>query len=330
MNVCRILFYGFRHGHVYGLYKRVMASEDAAVAACVEEDATARAAAEAALGAVFSDKSYEEWLSGDIDAVAVGGAYGDRGAAIIRALEAGKHVIADKPICTDLAELERIETLAREKGLQVACMLDLRYLPQTLAAKRVLKSGRLGEVRNVSFNGQHCIDYAHRPTWYFEKGKHGGTINDLAIHGIDLVRMLTGMEFAAIDAARVWNAYAVRHPEFKDAATFMARLSNGAGVLADVSYSAPSQVFSMPTYWEFRIWCERGLLTMCYTDSAITIYEEGSADPIRIEGEEAAENWLSEFLCATKNGDRSVTENVIRSTKTALLIQKAADKEKQG
>ena len=49
MNVCRILFYGFRHGHVYGLYKRVMASEDAAVAACVEEDATARAAAEAAL-----------------------------------------------------------------------------------------------------------------------------------------------------------------------------------------------------------------------------------------------------------------------------------------
>lgn len=329
MSKCKILFNGFRHGHIHALYKRAVSSEIAEAVGCIEENVQARVAAEAAHGVEFSKDSYEKWLLTDIDAVAVGNAYGDRGEVIIKALEAGKHVIADKPICTSLAQLKRIRALSEQNGLTVACMLDLRYLPQTLAAKRVLDSGRLGEVRNVAFNGQHCIDYAHRPSWYFEKGMHGGTINDLAIHGIDLVRILTGLELVKTDAARVWNAYADRHKDFCDSAMFMARLENGAGVLADVSYSAPSQVFSMPTYWEFRIWCAKGLLTLHYTDSAITIYEEGTATPIRIEGEPSEKDYLSEFVAALQSGDRTLTEGLLRSTETALLIQKEADKEKE-
>ena len=329
MRKCKILFNGFRHGHIYTLHQKVMASEIAEVAGCIEGDPKARAEAEAAHGIEFSKESYEKWLLTDIDAVAVGGAYGDRGEVIIKALEAGKHVIADKPICTSLAQLKKIRILCTEKGLTVACMLDLRYLPQTLTAKRVLESRRLGQVRNIAFNGQHCINYAHRPAWYFEPGMHGGTINDLAIHGIDLVRMLTGLEFGRIDAARVWNAFAHRHKDFRDSAMFMARLENGAGVLADVSYSAPSQVFSMPTYWEFRIWCERGLLTLHYTDSRVTLYEEGGSDPVLLEGEPNGQDYLWEFVSEIQSGGRVVTENVIRSTETALLIQKEADKERK-
>ena len=329
MKKCRILFNGFRHGHIYALYKKVAASEIAEAAGCIEENVQARNAAEAALGVKFSPNSYEEWLASDIDAVAVGSAYGDRGEVIVKALEAGKHVIADKPICTSLTQLEKIRALCTQNSLTVACMLDLRYLPQSLTAKRVLDSRRLGEVRSIAFNGQHCIDYAHRPDWYFEKGMHGGTINDLAIHGIDLVRILTGMEFVKTDAARVWNAYADRHRDFKDSAMFMARLENDAGVLADVSYSAPSQVFSMPTYWEFRIWCERGLLAFHYTDPAVTIYEEGASTPIRIEGEASKKDYLSEFVREIHGSGHTVTENLLRSTETALLIQKVADRETQ-
>lgn len=327
MKRCSILFNGFRHGHVHALYRKVIASEAAVVVGCIEQDDAARAAAEAALGATFSTKSYEEWLASDIDAVAIGGTYGSRGAAIIRALEAGKHVIADKPICTSLAELQRIRALATEKNLVVACMLDLRDLPQTETARQVLYSGRLGAVRNVSFNGQHCIDYAHRPRWYFEEGQHGGTINDLAIHGIDLVRRLTGQEFARVDAARTRNAYATEHPDFKDCATFMAQLTDGTQVLADVSYSAPSQVFSMPTYWEFRFWCELGLLTFHYTGSAVTLYEEGSPDPIRIEGKAPADDYLSAFLREIGSATGQLTAGVLASTEAALRIQAWADRE---
>ena len=321
----KILFYGFRHGHANAFYKRVKNSGDAEVFACVEEDEKARKAAEASLGAVFSDKSYEELLCSDADVVAVGKAFGDRGKAVIAALRAGKHVIADKPLCTSLEELSEIRKLSRENNLAVSCLLDLRYLPQTLRAKELLDSKRLGEVKIISVNGQHCIDYAHRPAWYFEKGMHGGTINDLAIHGIDLVRYLTGLEFSLVTAARVWNAYAVKNEDFKDSAVFMAELENGAEVIADVSYSAPSQVFSMPTYWEFRFWCEKGLLTFNYVNGRVTLFEEGSPKPKRLAGRASKADPLTDLYTEIKTGKRDFTESVLRSTETALRIQQIAD-----
>lgn len=322
----KLLFNGFRHNHILALYRKALESDLVEIAGCIETDVPAREAAQRSLGIRFSEESYDLWLKTDIDAVAIGNAYGDRADAIIKALSAGKHVIADKPVCTDLTQLETIRQLAQKKGLKIVGMLDLRYLPQTLAAKQILDSGRLGQVRNVSFNGQHCIDYAHRPGWYFEEGMHGGTINDLAIHGVDLVRMLTGQEFAKLDAARVWNSYAHLHPKFKDCAMFMARLENGAGVLADVSYSAPSQVFSMPTYWEFRFWCEKGLLTFNYVDPSVTVYEEGIQEPVTISCAPATRDYLHE-LADELGGSTKATQNILNSTQTALLIQQAADKE---
>ena len=324
----RILFNGFRHGHIHGLYQKVAASEFAEIAGCIEPNDEARTAAEQALGAVFSSISYDEWLTTDIDAVAIGNAYGERGQMIIKALKAGKHVIADKPICTSLSELEEIERISREKDLKIACMLDLRYLPQTKKACEILASGTLGEVRNIAFNGQHAIGYGSRPAWYFEKGMHGGTINDLAIHGVDLVRMLTHKEFIKIDAARVWNAYAYKNKDFKDSALFMARLEGGIGVLADVSYSAPApQTFSRPSYWEFRLWCERGMLTFNWADASVTVYADGEDKPIRYTDLPDGSDYLAEFINEIGMGGNRVTENVIASTKTTLTLQAEADKE---
>ena len=323
----KILFCGFRHGHISSLYSNVSASDFAEIVGCIEPNQQARENAESNLGARFSDKDLDWWLSTDIDVVAVGAAYGDRGDIIIKILSAGKHVIADKPICTDIHQLETIEILCRKNHCKLVCMLDLRYLPQTAVALQVLQSGRLGQVRNVSFNGQHCIDYGNRPDWYFEQGMHGGTINDLAIHGVDLVRMLTGMEFVKTDAARTWNAYAYKNPDFKDCALFMARLSNGAGVLADVSYSAPKQAFSLPSYWEFRFWCDRGMLVFNYKDAGVTVFEEGSGKPEVITCSSVESGYLQDLYREIVEDSFESTQNVIQSTKTTLLLQQFADKE---
>lgn len=325
MKPLRILFCGFRHGHIHALYKRVAATTDCRIVACIEPNAEARAAAEAALGITMSDIPYDAFLASDeVDVVAVGCAYGDRAEIILRALRAGKHVLADKPICTSREQLEEIARVAREKERNVGCMLDLRYLPQTRRAMELL-DGRFGKVQSVLFNGQHCIDYAHRPSWYFEEGMHGGTVNDLAIHGVDLTRMLTKKEFIKVDAARTWNAFANKHAHFNDCAMFMAQLDGGVGVLADVSYSAPSQVFSMPTYWEFRIFCDKALVTFRYIDDSVTVYEEGSPEAQVFPGI-AGGDYLDEFMEALRVGDMSMRENILASTSAALMLQEAADK----
>ena len=156
---------------------------------------------------------------------------------------------------------------------------------------------------------------------------HGGTVNDLAIHGIDLVRMLTGEEITHIDAARTWNAYAYKHKSFKDCAVFMARTQSGASVLADVSYSAPSQVFSMPTYWEFTFWCEKGMLRFSYAKNSVTVFKEGVKEPLCFKGDNTERDYLDEFVFEIRENKNEATENVILSSSAALRIQSFADKE---
>lgn len=320
----KILFYGFRHGHVNSMYLKAKELDKFEIVGCVEENAEARATAEETLKTTFSDKSYDEWLREDIDAVAFGGAYGDRGAAVIKALEAGKHVIADKPLCTSLKELRKIRALSEKKNLMVGCMFELRYTATTQRAKAILESGELGKVQNVSFTGQHEINLERRPKWYFEKGKHGGTINDIAIHGVDILTYLTGLDITKVNSARCWNAYAVPYPEFKDCGIFMAELDNGAGLIADVSYASPA--WKMPTYWEFRFWCDKGLLTYSYFDPIVRVYDKEGMNGVKeYEGIPVDFNYLDDFYFDIQNGTREFTDTVIASTERALKVQKAAD-----
>src|SRR3954447_25098205 len=101
----RLAFMGFRHGHVMPLYHAAV--RDAridVVAACEEHAPTADSVA--ASGVVITHRDFEQMLR-DVAfaALAIGDYFGRRGAILIAALQAGKHVIADKPICTDLREL---------------------------------------------------------------------------------------------------------------------------------------------------------------------------------------------------------------------------------
>ena len=319
----KIVFNGFRHGHINGLYGVAKACPELEIIGGYEPDAETRERAGKQLNANISGDGYAEMLK-IADIVAIGGRYGERGAAIIEALSAGKHVISDKPICTSLQEFEEIRRLSRERGLSVICMLDLRYNASTQIAKPIFDRGELGEVRNVSFNGQHCLDYGRRPTWYFEEGMHGGTVNYIAIHGVDLIRYLTGLNFTRADAVRAWNSYAEKEPHFKDSAMLMARLENGAGVMADVSYASPTAAFPIPSYWEFRFWCQWGMLEFNYSTPLVKVYRGGAEAVENIWGDADGKTWIDDLLYEIKTGDRSITEDMLESARQTLWLQEQA------
>jgi predicted dehydrogenase len=322
----KVVFYGFRHSHIDGLFERAKNNARVEIAACLEEDEGARKRAEEKLGTKFDARSYEEWLKTDIDIVAIGGRYGDRGRAIIKALTAGKHVIADKPICTSMEEYEEIARLAKEKKVKIACMFDLRYMSSARAAKALFESGEMGEVRNISFTGQHDLDYGKRPMWYFEKGMHGGTLNDLAIHGVDLITHLTGLCIKEVNAARCWNAFATKEKDFKDCATYMATLDNGAGVLADISYSALSLVYNTDIYWNFKFWCDNGLVTFNWNNPDVTIYKFGEKEPKILKGVKDEKNYLDDLLDEIETDNNLMTESVLCAAYQTLILQSEADK----
>lgn len=322
-------FAGFRHEHIYSLYNIAGESKNVNIAGAWEDFEEAKKSAETDLNAVFTYESYREMLSDSrLDAIAIGNYYSARGQMIIDALNAGKHVITDKPMCTSLSELSEIKRLAKDKNLIISMMLDLRYSKNVLAAKKIIDEGEIGTVNNICFGGQHPLRYGTRPGWYFEEGRHGGVINDIAVHGIDIIRYIAGLEVKNILAARCWNAFAVKEKHFKDSAQFMLELSNGAGVIADVSYAAPDSIgFALPCYWKFEIWGTKGLLIFSANSDGVQLYKNGNKTVENIKGIQTDRNCLQDFIDEI-GGKKDIilnTGEVLKSAESTLAIQQKAD-----
>lgn len=319
----KIAFAGFKHDHIIGLYKQAQLCPDTEVTGAWEAEEAYRASASLA-GVEFTYDTYEAILADkSVDIVAIGDQYGDRGDLAIRALRAGKHVIADKPLCTALCELEEIEACSQETGKKVHSLYSLRYLPRVIAVKKFIESGKLGTINNIYFGGQHPLQYGKRPAWYYTSEKHGGVINDIAVHGIDLVRFMCGLETEEILAARCWNAFAKEEPSFLDSAQFMLRLTGGAGLVADVSYAAPnSQGYRIPLYWTFDIWGTKGVLRFSFHQET-TVYLDGEETGFTLEDLEPPRDEFSDFLAEIR-GEKEVlldTEAVLASARDTLKIQ---------
>lgn len=331
MSKIRVAFMGFRHGHIGAVYRQLQNRDDAEIVAACEEDEAARRAISAEGQFKITHQSFATMLAEvPADAIAVGDYYGKRGRILIQALERSRHVISDKPICTSLAEIETIATLARNKRLAVGCQLDMRDSAATAAARAVIQAGEIGEVHAISFGGQHPLMYGSRPAWYFEPGKHGGTINDIAIHAINCLPRITGRKFAMINSARNWNARLKEVPHFKDAAQMMLAMDNGCGVLGDVSYLMPDSFgYGHPLYWRFFFWGSAGILDVACTGGVVTLYKNGEKTPRIIPLPEVKPGqYLESFLNEIKGvrqPDELCTAEVLASTRTTLMIQRAAD-----
>ena len=318
---------GFRHGHIFSLIKWSEDIENLNIVSSWETDeASIRKAEE--YGIKITHNDYDKMLEDEsIDIVAIGDYFSARGEKIIKALKAGKHVISDKPICTDKNELYEIRKLSVENGLKVGCMLDLRYTFSANKAKELIESGRIGKIHNISFGGQHCLNYKTRSPWYFEEGKQGGTINDIAVHGIDLVRYMTGAGLRNINSARTWNAYAKESPLFNDCAQFMVELDDGIGLIADVSYAAPTGLgYTVKQYWRFTIWGEKGVIEVNVVGDTVELSEENSKETICFSGDGLNSNPFSDFI-EEINGRESWfnTSEVLKSAEDVLRIQYFAD-----
>lgn len=327
MNI-NIALAGLRHAHTKDLIKLANNTDGVSFCGAWEEDVVARETYKM-LGVNFPYTSYEELLSDkNVGIVMICDYYGRRGKLTIEALRAGKHVLSDKPFCTSLEELDEIEKVSFEKGLHIGCLLTARYSAATSCAKKLLESGELGEVRSVNFTGQHPLMCEKRPGWYFEDGKHGGTITDIAIHGTDLLRYLMCSGVKDISGARTWNAFAKSATDFYDSAQFMVTLENGAGVIADVSYSSPDSFgYKMPTYWQFRIWCDGGMFEFCAESDTVTVYKNELTKPYTLSGEKPKTNCLTDLLAEIfgRQPEILTTNDILASMRDVLRIQRYAE-----
>ncbi|WP_460455374.1 Gfo/Idh/MocA family protein, partial [Arthrobacter bambusae] len=114
----------------------------------------------------------------------------------IAALEAGKHVLVEKPLANTLAEAEAMTEAARgarARGIQSMIGFNYRRVPALALARELIAEGRLGTVRHVraAYLQDWLADPGSPMTWRLNKETAGsGALGDIASHAIDQVLYL--------------------------------------------------------------------------------------------------------------------------------------------
>jgi predicted dehydrogenase len=124
----------------------------------------------------------------------------------LAALEAGKHVLCEKPLANSVADAERMTEAAQaaaDRGVYSMCGFSYRRTPALALAKRFVEEGRLGTLRHV--RAQYLQDWLsdeNAPmTWRLDKSKSGsGSLGDIGAHSIDAAQWITGQRISGVSA----------------------------------------------------------------------------------------------------------------------------------
>lgn len=163
------------------------------VAACdvVAERARALAARSSPSAAVASD--IDDALSMDIDAVIIATQNADLAPIALKCLQAGKHVLIEKPVAISVADVDRLAACAERRRLLVRAGYNHRFHPAFRQARKIFEAGELGPLMFVRGRYGHGGRVGYHREWRANpKISGGGELIDQGVHLIDLAGWFLG------------------------------------------------------------------------------------------------------------------------------------------
>jgi predicted dehydrogenase len=164
-------------------------------AICGRDEAGVREAAEN-LGWESYETDYRKLIARDdvelVDVVTPGNTHRE---IVLAALEAGKHVLCEKPLANNLAEAREMVTAARNAGTVNMVCFNYRRAPAVQLARKLVEEGRLGEIRHwrATYLQDFIMDPSFPLIWRLKKEVSGsGALGDIGAHIIDLAQFVVG------------------------------------------------------------------------------------------------------------------------------------------
>lgn len=174
----------------------------------------------------------------------------DRADWAIKAMQAGKDVMVDKPGCTTLAQLADIHACLAETGRIWSIDFSERFeVPSVTKAAELVAEGAIGKVVQTVGLGPHRLNRETRPNWFFDREAYGGIITDIASHQIDQFLYFTGSDDAEITLASVANYANPDDPGLQDFGEIALRSPNGHGYIR-VDWYTPD---ALPNWGDGRL-----------------------------------------------------------------------------
>jgi predicted dehydrogenase len=168
----------------------------------------------------------------------------------VDSLEAGKHVMCEKPMATSYVEAKKMVDTAKKTGKLLTVGYQYRCLPEPLYLKKICERGDLGE---IYFAKAHALRRRGVPTWGVflnEKEQGGGPLIDIGTHALDMTlwmmdnykpKSVTGNVYKKLnDNPDCGNAFGPWNPKeytVEDSAFGFVTMENGATIILEASWA---------------------------------------------------------------------------------------------
>ena len=213
-----------------------------------------------------SDNSEEVFSDSDIDAVVIATPVKSHFDLSVKALEAGKHILVEKPMATTVEEVEEIGRLAEENNLITMAGHTFLYNPAVRAVKEIVHSGQLGDIRYI---------YSQR----VNLGRIRSDVDalwNLAPHDISIVHHWLG-ETSPISVKRTGMAYV--QPDIEDVSFLNMKYPDNILVNIHVSWLDPQKLRRITV-----VGSEKMVVYDDLADEKVVLYDKG-IDRMAILGE---------------------------------------------
>ena len=267
----------------------------------------------------------------DIDVVNVCTPNGLHADQAVEALEAGKHVVVEKPISLSRSDAERIIYKSQEMSKQVFAVMQNRYSPPSVWLKDMIGSNRLGDVYMVQLNCYWNRDerYYRKGNWHGSRDLDGGTLFTQFSHFIDIMYWLFG-DIENING-KFSNFSHLNIIDFEDSGIVHFDFVNGG--MGSINYS--TSIWDKNLESSIVIIGEKGTVKVAgqYMNKVEYCHVEGYKMPELLEanppndygpykGSAANHHYIIENVVNTIKGRSVVTTNALEGLKVVEIIER--------
>ncbi len=267
---------------------------------------------------IYTD--YREMLEKEsLDIAAVYTQHGDTAETLIRCAKKGLHIYTEKPLTTNLKDLERVKKAVDEAGVVLTMMLNMRFDGHYRKVREIVQSGVIGEVTLAT--AQKSYKLGTRPDWVKSRESFAGTIPYIACHALDIIRWTTGLRF--VKGSAFHNN--VGRPELgamENTANMILLAESGATVSIRLDYCRPD----IASTWgddRLRIAGTKGVVEVI--GEKVTLITE-TKKTHEVEPSESVSQFKN-MVAAIEGKEELIlsTEDAFRITELVLKLRNAAD-----
>ncbi len=186
-------------------------------------------------------RQYADWRQmldrEKLDVVGVCNANSLHAETILECMRRGIHVIAEKPIATEEADLHRLSAVVQKGPAKFTSILPMRLSPPYLKLAEIVKSGEIGDVLQMDCQKSYKVSTT-RPAWFYKRQTYGGTMAWIGIHMIDLMLAISGRDFTEAFGYQAHIGFD-ETGETENVTGTVFRLDNGGVALLRMDYLRP-------------------------------------------------------------------------------------------